>query len=159
MRLALDSKDRTGLAVLGAILFFAALFFFWPRPQTNVKLFDPAGSVAPYVKEFKKPDWRKSPTVAPNGTARIVDSEEGKLFTSCHTLSLVYPDGRKKRVLALREADPGSGLSFSWGWSADSNAFIVYGSNSDGIDCGKIPVALPLIYTLADDTVWSVPNF
>ncbi len=90
----------------------------------------------------------------------VVKREPGipLLSDSCHSVWLTSPVGRK-RILTMREADPGSGSSFGLAWSRDGQAAFIFGGHS-GIDCrGDVSYRdLRIIYTLADGVAWEVPG-
>lgn len=64
----------------------------------------------------------------------------------------------RREIISLLEGDPGSGASFSVRWSKDSKAVFLTGDHS-GFGCFHgTPTELRLIYTIADDKLWRVPQ-
>lgn len=119
-------------------------------------------AVQRHVQEFSQVvqtyGWEKE---APDGSGMvIVETHARGLFATSqgwHTLWLEGTSQRRK-ILTLREGDPGSGPSFSFRWSRDSKAIFIWGWYS-GCKCVGIPSAaedLRLIYTVSDGQLWSV---
>ncbi len=119
-----------------------------------------------YVAEFltaeaQYPGGERGGSRAPVGDAEVVLEHESGIpiiGDACHSVWLKAAGGRK-RILTMREADPGSGSSFGFAWSSDGQAAFIFGEHS-GIDCTG-PVRwedLRIIYTLADGVAWEVPK-
>ena len=124
------------------------------RTRTTIKPMEVLSPAQRYVKEFRDFRFAEASEMAPNMSAKIESSSSG----SCHTLVLIPNDGPSRFILRAQEADPGSGASFSWGWSKDSKAIFIKGSHS-GLDCSsKIQGGLMVIYTLEDSAAWAVPG-
>jgi hypothetical protein len=126
-----------------------------------------SGSLAePYVEEFlavetQYPHGQPDHDRVSLGASELVRLEEPGIpliGDGCHSVWLSSPLGRK-RILKVREGDPGSGVSFGFSWSKDGQAAFIIGGHS-GIDCtGPVAYArLRIIYTLADDVAWEVPS-
>ena len=134
--------------------------------QSNVQPLVNGAGAERYLDEFlaaetQYPGGERDGSHAPAGQAEVVlEHEPGiPLITdACHSIWLSSPSGRK-RILTVREADPGSGSSFGFSWSKDGQAAFIFGEHS-GIDCaGPVSYAeLRIIYTLADSVAWAVPK-
>jgi hypothetical protein len=146
-------------ALLGACL--AACSY-----QSNVHTLVRGSPAERYVAEFEAaetqyPGGERGGSKAPVGDAEVVlEHEPGipVIGDACHSVWLRTPSGRK-RILTMREADPGSGSSFGFAWSRDGQAAFIFGGHS-GIDCarGGEYAELRIIYTLADGVPWMVPQ-
>ena len=119
-----------------------------------------------YLDEFaaaetQYPGGERAGSRAPVGDAEVVLKREfgiPLISDGCHSVWLKNAAG-VKRILKVREADPGSGSSFGFSWSGDGQAAFIFGGHS-GIDCAG-PVSydeLRIIYTLADGVAWVVPK-
>ena len=96
---------------------------------------------------------------APDGDAEVLLKDElgvPLIGDGCHSVWLKSPAGQR-RILTVREADPGSGSSFGFAWSRDGRAVFIFGGHS-GLDCRGpvLPERLRIIYTVADGTAWTV---
>ncbi len=117
-------------------------------------------SAMPYVSEFLAGDYRQDENTAPDGRGEVVLQTHGPIvwLAACHSLWL-EGRGKRRRIISLREADPGSGLSFSWRWSSDSNAIFISGQHSGfGCENDELFQSFSLIYTANDDKLWEVPE-
>jgi hypothetical protein len=161
-RTCLRSRVRLLTAVttlLGACLAACAY-------QSNVRMLVHGSPAERYVAEFEAaetqyPGGERGGSKAPVGDAEVVLKLEPAIpliADSCHSVWLRTPTERK-RILTMREADPGSGSSFGFAWSRDGQAAFIFGDHS-GIDCprGRDYGELRIIYTLADGVPWMVPQ-
>jgi hypothetical protein len=94
--------------------------------------------------------------VSPNRElAAYMGSENG--FSGLHTIRVWKIGGESKPVLSLTEIDPGSGISFSYDWTADSNALVIRGSTqgfSGSARKGKFGIA----YSLERDSFFDLTS-
>jgi len=118
-------------------------------------------SATRYLAEFSR-SVRESEreTGAPDGTAVVSLQTHGFPLIgldACHTYWLTMKStGQRRKLISLREADPGSGVSFGSSWSQDSNAVFLWGAHS-GLGCSRGGVVqLCLIYTVDDGKLWGV---
>jgi hypothetical protein len=133
--------------------------------QSNVQPLISGSPADRYVDEFLAAEARTNAeplgSRAPGGaTDMVLRHEPGipLLADGCHSVWLTSPSGQK-RILTVREGDPGSGSSFGFSWSKDGQAAFIFGGHS-GIDCAG-PVSydkLRIIYTLADGVAWELPK-
>ena len=56
--------------------------------------------------------------------------------------------GQRIRVITIREADPGSGVSYGFAWTSDSRVLLMRGSGSFR---GEVPRPFCLAYVVATD--------
>lgn len=144
------------ILVLLTICAVGAYLLLPPWTRSPIRQIDGTSPANHYLSEFK--EYRTRPgdhSVSPDGLTKIEDRRSGDMG-ACHALWLSSGSGSPKLALIAREADPGSGLSFSWGWSKDSKALFISGTHS-GIDCyGPDGYSMRLIHTLVDNTTWDV---
>ena len=87
--------------------------------------------------------------------AAIVRS--GALGTTLHSLHIWEPvSGEIETIVSLSEADPGSGRSFDYGWSADSKAVFIWGSAGGFRPRAREPRELQWIYFEAEKKIFSI---
>lgn len=156
------AENKLKPLLLGTALFAAALSLY-RGPRTVVRPMTADSPAERYVAEFHDATFSEVlAESAPDGSGKIVDRNLSWLpmgFTSgCHRLRYAPNVGWSRKIVTARESDPGSGRSFSWGWSRDSRAIFISGSHS-GLDCRGVERGeLRVIYTLADHTAWGVPQ-
>lgn len=154
-------KQWRQITMLSAVLLLGVVIFI-PGRRTFLKPLSAESPANNYIKEFRSYKFPQNATEwAPDRSAKIERANVGwgpKAFAACHTLRLIDGDGKSRNIITAREADPGSGLSFSWGWSQDSRAVFIRGQTS-GLDCrSDIQGDLSVIYTTADNSAWSIPG-
>jgi hypothetical protein len=152
------SRTAFVVAVLGACVLAAC------GHHSNIRPLAAGAPAERYVGQFltaeaQYPGGERGGSRAPvNGLELVLEREPGipLIADGCHSVWLKGTQDRK-RLLTIREADPGSGSSFGFAWSSDGQAAFIFGDHS-GIDCSG-PVRwenLRIIYTLADDVAGQV---
>jgi hypothetical protein len=130
--------------------------------DSHVQQLVPGVPAERYLDEFvaaetQYPGGERAGSRAPVGDVEsFVQAEPGIpiIGGGCHSIWLRTPAG-EKRILVVREADPGSGSSFGFAWSKDGQAAFIFGGHS-GIDCADGYGKLRIIYTLSDGVAWMV---
>lgn len=155
-----DEHRRKIFALVAVSLVVAAILCRSQR--TVIKPLVPGVGAERYVAEFQKmPFSEVLSETAPDGSAKVIDRNLAWLpfafRAGCHGLRYIPREGQGRKILTARETDPGSGRSFSWGWSKDSKAIFIKGAHS-GLDCRGESGHLGVIYTVEDGIPWGVPD-
>jgi hypothetical protein len=102
--------------------------------------------------------WGPGHTLKPSpDRRRAILLRSGALSAGYYSMHLWdFEQDRLTTVLSLREADPGSGRSFDYTWSADSRAVHITGSTAGFHRRRPEPRSLDLIYLVADDAVYDL---
>ena len=150
---------------LPAILFSLTLGLTGACNSLHPTIHDVSGKVGVqrHIEEFSQGvQTYARDTEAPDGSGRVaIDKHAQGLWggnQGWHTLWLERGETpQRRKILTLREGDPGSGPSFSFRWSRDSKAIFIWGWYS-GCECTGLPSSgedLRLIYTIDDGKLWN----
>lgn len=89
--------------------------------------------------------------------SQAVIVRSGALGTTLHSLHVWEPaSGTIETVASISEADPGSGRSFEYGWSADSKAVFIWGSAGGFRPRAQDRRELQWIYVTAEKKIFSI---
>ncbi len=93
---------------------------------------------------------------SPDRTKAVI-VRSGALGTTLHSLHVWEPgSGAIETIASLSEADPGSGRSFDYGWSADSKAVFIWGSAGGFRARAQDRRELRWIYLAAEKKLFSI---
>jgi hypothetical protein len=107
---------------------------------------------ASYVAEVRALPWNGAVSVSDTLGRYVGYSTSRNDHDGYHTLTVLDAlTGAVRRVVTIRESDPGSGRSHWLGWSADGRALLVGGRGS--LD-GETSASLCLIYLPASDELY-----
>jgi hypothetical protein len=120
------------------------------RPETSLYLYPlPSGPLAyggPGHTLKPSPDRR-----------RAILLRSGAMAAGYYSMHLWdFDQDRLTTILSLREADPGSGRSFDYEWSADSRAVHITGATAGFRRRHGEPRSLDLIYLVGDEAVYDL---
>jgi hypothetical protein len=120
------------------------------RPETSLYLYPLPSGPLTY--------WGPGHTLKPSPDRRLaVVLRSGAMAAGYYSMHLWdFEHDRLTTILSLREADPGSGRSFDYDWSADSRAVHITGSTGGFERRKPQPRSLDLIYLVGDETVYDL---
>jgi hypothetical protein len=120
------------------------------RPETSLYLYPlPSGPLA---------YWGPGHTLKPSPDRRLaILLRSGAMAAGYYSMHLWdFEQDHLTTILSLREADPGSGRSFDYEWSADSRAVHITGATGGFERRKPQPRSLDLIYLVGDETVYDL---
>lgn len=120
------------------------------RPETSLYLYPlPSGPL-----EY----WGPGHTLKPSpDRRRAILLRSGALRAGYYSVHLWdFEQDRLTTILSLREADPGSGRSFDYDWSADSRAVHITGATGGFQRRRGQPRSLDLIYLVGDEALYDL---
>lgn len=133
------------VAVAGASRFGREPDHVWRVPRTD----SPGAS---YVAEVRALPWNGAISVSDSLGRYVGYSTRRNDHDGYHTLTVLdAATGVVRRVITIRESDPGSGRSHWLGWSSDERALLIGGHGS--LD-GERSASLCLIYLPASDELY-----
>jgi hypothetical protein len=120
------------------------------RPETSLYLYPLPSGPLRY--------WGPGHTLKPSPDRRLaILLRSGAMAAGYYSMHLWdFENDRLTTILSLREADPGSGRSFDYSWSADSRAVHISGATGGFQRRKPQPRTLDLIYLVGDGTVYDL---